>query len=186
MSHHDPYSIARALALDPSHFMSYYNLGYLYQDMAKLNRSIECFENAIRLQPTDIDSYINLALVLMQSGAIERAVQSYRDVLCIDSTCVMAHYNLGNVYQAAKQYTLAIECFTTVVTLDITHADAWFNRAIAYQDRSMLAYENKVQDLKEALYSYQQVVRLSKIKEAIVAAEQVEEMIRKELTQTIM
>ena len=48
------------VALKPDHFISWSNMGYLYQKKDLWDESIHSFEEAARISPDDVDTHINL------------------------------------------------------------------------------------------------------------------------------
>ena len=50
----------RTISLKADHHMSWYNLGYLYQEKRLWDESVRCFEEAARISPHDVDTQINL------------------------------------------------------------------------------------------------------------------------------
>jgi len=128
--------LQRIIALDPSQYAAYYNMGYIYYEQNLPESALVYFLKASELCPSDADIWVYLALVYRDLGRLENSINANLEALKIDPSSVMAYYNLGSTYQELHLYEQAKECYSKAVFLNPLHADALFNLGVISQQQN--------------------------------------------------
>ncbi len=76
------------------------NLGKLYHDDGKLDKSEGHYRAAMECAPRDAAPYFNLGVLLEDLKRPQDAARCYQDALDRDPDFADAHYNLGLVFEA--------------------------------------------------------------------------------------
>jgi tetratricopeptide (TPR) repeat protein len=71
----------RALIVDPSSAISYYNRGLVHRAVGNVHSAIKDFEHSLELQPWDIQSYYNRAVLHTEIRDFNSAISDYNNVL---------------------------------------------------------------------------------------------------------
>ena len=90
----------RALELDPTMSDAHLNLGKLYHDAGKLEKSEAHYRAAVKYAPDDPAPYFNLGVLLEDLQQPSEAAKYYQEALERDSAFADAHYNLGLVLES--------------------------------------------------------------------------------------
>ena len=90
----------RALELDPKMSDAHLNLGKLYHDNGKLDKSEGHYRAAMECAPRDAAPYFNLGVLLEDLKKPQDAARCYQDALDRDPDFADAHYNLGLVLES--------------------------------------------------------------------------------------
>ena len=64
---------SEALALDPSHPQSWYNLGVVKQDLGDPEGAIACYSQAVTHDPTFVNAWSNIGWTMLEMGQIDHA-----------------------------------------------------------------------------------------------------------------
>jgi tetratricopeptide (TPR) repeat protein/O-antigen ligase len=90
----------KAVELEPTIALHWYNLGNGYRALGQQSKAIESYLKALQLDQGHIDSYNNLGLAYLDEGRTTDAIAAYAKAIELDSTHAIVNYNLGNAYLA--------------------------------------------------------------------------------------
>lgn len=82
--------------LPPEAALSFFHLGNIYKEMARLDEAIKCYSVAAMLNPTLVEAYSNLGNACKDTGRMEAAITNYRAALMLkpdlpEALCNLAH-----------------------------------------------------------------------------------------------
>ncbi len=138
------------IALNPSFFWSYHNLGDVWTQLQQWDEAALMYRRAIQIDPNFFWSYHNLGDVLSQLEQWDEAVLMYRHAIQIDPNFFWSYHNLGNVLSQLQQWDEAIAAYFNAIELDGNAALIYKKLAIALTERGNLA---------ESIQYYRQVIR---------------------------
>ncbi len=119
--------LEKSLALKPDFPEAWYNLGYIFHAIGRLDQAQLAYANACRHRPGFTEALVNRAVVLMELGDHAAAQQCFGRALAIDPFRADAHYNLGNLCLAKGRHREAAQHFMRAATIDPLHFRAWGN-----------------------------------------------------------
>jgi tetratricopeptide (TPR) repeat protein len=115
----------RAIALDPSFFNAYYNLGLAALESKDLPLALATDEEAVALNPDSVDARYNFALALRDAHYYIDAAFELREILGRSPDDVRVHLALGNLYaQYLDEPKLAQQHYARVLELNPNHREA--------------------------------------------------------------
>ncbi|MEO9190325.1 MAG: tetratricopeptide repeat protein [Acetobacteraceae bacterium] len=97
-------SLARAVALDPSHARAWLNLGNACADLDRLEEAERYIRTAIRLAPTLPEAPASLGFVLTSLGRLEEARAACEAAIAQAPDFAQAHWNLATTALLAGDY----------------------------------------------------------------------------------
>lgn len=139
----------RLLGYFPDAAVLYYNLGLVYYEQRKYEKSRDSFARAAEINPEDMDILFNLGLSKKKTGDIAGAIISYKSILDTDPKSIDTLYNLAGCYKDSEQYLDAINIYLELLKCVPDHLSANNNLAFVYQ----LTGENE-----RAVYYYKKVL----------------------------
>lgn len=103
----------KATELRADYSEAYNNLGTVYLILAKWDRAINCFRNALRntIYATPHFAHNNLGLAYHEKGEFKKAVESYLKAIQFQPSFSRAFHNLGVTYEAMNEWDEAIEAY---------------------------------------------------------------------------
>jgi tetratricopeptide (TPR) repeat protein len=134
------------LAVRSDSSIAHYNLGRIYEDEGKLDKSIEYYRRAVLINPAYPEAHYNLARLLAREGMREEAIDHYRQVLRIRPNDADTHNNLGLLLWLKGQLDASLAELRAAVQIDPNYAKAFFNMGRIYAsegdfDNAVLHYE---------------------------------------------
>ena len=140
-----------AAKIDPTDAVTHYNLGFMAQELGKLDDARIRYENAITLKPSYADAHNNLGSIYQEEGRLDDAESSYKQAIVYKPQDVEAHYNLGNTLQELGK---------------LNEAEALYNKAIGLRPDYYRAFNNlgntlaKLGKVDEANANYKRAIAL--------------------------
>mmetsp|Transcript_28759 Transcript_28759/g.46911 ORF Transcript_28759/g.46911 Transcript_28759/m.46911 type:complete len:99 (+) Transcript_28759:709-1005(+) len=80
----------RAIRVDSTCVMAYYNLGNALHDCGRLDEAIEYFQRAVELDNTYVDAHFNLGIAYQEYNDFKNALKCYDTCASLDPTFVEA------------------------------------------------------------------------------------------------
>lgn len=116
----------------PKFPLLHYNLGLLYFQIDKFNKSLDHFYMAADLDPEDIDTLFNLALCQKKNKDVPGAISTLERILLIDPDDVESLFCLGGCYRDQYDNNKAINCYHRILALKPAYMPAVSNLAYVY------------------------------------------------------
>ena len=134
-----------AVAVEPTHSQSWFNLGHALKARDQLHAAEAAFAAAVRSDPRFFKARFMRAHVLSLLGRSLEAVSEYHETLRYSPTYVKAHYNLGSHHLKEGEFEGAVKRFRRVLHLDPNYDRAHHALGQAY------AAMGRFTDAREAL-----------------------------------
>ena len=113
---------------------AYNNLGLLYIEQKKIDKSIDCFNNAIKINSNNPFLLNNLGNALAQKNLFNEALKIFEKALIIDEKFFLAHNNIGIIKNKLKKYDEAIKSLEKSIKIQENFDDTYINLGITYFD----------------------------------------------------
>ena len=107
----------RAIALNPSYYQAYNNMGALLGKMSLFARAIEYFNKAIALSPDYTDAYYNRGITYVAIEQFGRALEDLNKAILLNPDDATAYVERGNLHLRMGNRGLAIADFQTACDL---------------------------------------------------------------------
>jgi tetratricopeptide (TPR) repeat protein len=88
----------KAIAIDPSYTLTYYNLGIAYASIGQTERAMDNYELALMADPNYADARYNYALLLQSQGFTDDAIAQYKKILAANPNDASTHLSLAGLY----------------------------------------------------------------------------------------
>ncbi len=105
----------KALALDPEHYWSLFQLGACYMGLGKNAEAVEALGACVAVRPQAPWSYGARALALSRLGQYDDAEADLKKAMELDPEALTARLNRGAVYLEQKKYDLALADLNAVL-----------------------------------------------------------------------
>lgn len=126
----------RALELDSSRAIDYYNLALVEEKLGDIHQSIQFYQQAITLDPKFIDAYNNLANLLSKFSELEQAESIYRQAIAANPEHFGSYLNLGNLLMSRHQIEDAIQFYRKALRLNSKNSDVFYNLGVAFDAKN--------------------------------------------------
>lgn len=124
----------QALKAQPDFAEAWFNLGYIYQCLDRLEHARQAYEQACRCKPDLAPAFVNRGVVLSDLGHKEKAETCFNKALEIEPGRADAHYNLGNLYLEQGHHEHAVAHFIKALETDDRHFRACGNLGRTYHE----------------------------------------------------
>lgn len=110
------------IALNPSHGMSYYNRGSIYNNQEQFEKAIHDFNDAITLMPDYSNAYNNRGLAYDRLGRYEEALSDFNYAIELEPSAII-YYNRASLQYEKQNYTEAKNDYSKYLELDPDNKD---------------------------------------------------------------
>jgi Tfp pilus assembly protein PilF len=147
--------IAKALKLNQSSDVSFYNYGLISKHLNKPDRAIEQFTKALALNPNAPETWNNRGTIFSDLKQYEAAVGDFDRAIALNPAYVEAYANKGKALTELRRYDEALAAYDKALSLKPGLAAAWLGRGNVFADRKRpedaLAAYDKALSLKPDL-----------------------------------
>ncbi len=119
--------IGKAIEIDPTKGIYYYNLGEALQVLGRLDEAVVAYRLALQRDPTDAEALNNLGRALQTLGNLDEAIICYRRSLELRPNDIETLNNMGGLLQTRGDFTAAIACYETVIQLRPSYVEVYCN-----------------------------------------------------------
>ncbi|HJW42676.1 MAG TPA: tetratricopeptide repeat protein [Rhizomicrobium sp.] len=105
--------------------VAYYNRGYTYQDMKKLDLALADYTQAIALRPDYADAYGNRSVVYTDTEQYQNAIDDCNRAMAARPDHPSDYYNRGRTYKLMGDYRHAIADEDTAIRLNPQYSDSY-------------------------------------------------------------
>ncbi len=129
--------IARAVKLDQSSDVSFYNYGLILKHLGKPKQAVAQFTQALRLNQAVADTWNNRGTALNDIGNYKDAIADFDKASALNPNDPAVYVNKGRSFGALQRYDEALAAYDKALTLDPRLAEAWLGRGtvLAQVDR---------------------------------------------------
>jgi tetratricopeptide (TPR) repeat protein len=124
----------RAIIIDSTNYLLWYNLGITYRDSGELERAKEALEHAYMLSEDDEEVIETLAQACFSLEQFDEAYDYYNEGLDINCDNARCWNNLGVLYFNWSNFLEACDAFEHAVTISPFYYDALFNLRDTYKE----------------------------------------------------
>ncbi|OYE00044.1 hypothetical protein CDG79_37360 [Nostoc sp. 'Peltigera membranacea cyanobiont' 232] len=107
----------KAIKLDPSDAIAYYNLGNVLIDQKKLDGAVAAYQKAIEIDPNFTTAYNNLGSILSDQKKFDAAVAVFQKAIQIDPNDAIVYANLGITLDDQNKSDAAIAAYEKALKL---------------------------------------------------------------------
>jgi len=138
--------IARAVKLNRSSDVSFYNYGLILKRLGKLEQALEQFNSALRLNGTVFETWNNRGTVFNEMQQYERALADFEKAISLNPRYAEAHCNKGRALSRLRRHDDAIAAYDEALALNSAMMEGWLGRGNACAeakryDEAIAAYQ---------------------------------------------
>jgi tetratricopeptide (TPR) repeat protein len=100
-----------AVAADPRHAVTFYDLGYAQQKAGRPEAAIAAYRAALDRNPKHAYAHYNLGYLLQQRGSLGAAIANYREAAVLDQDNPYVFYNWGEILDRQGDVQGAIDLY---------------------------------------------------------------------------
>lgn len=139
--------IARALKLDQSSDVSFYNYGLILKNLGKPKQAIEQFTHALRLNQTVSDTWNNRGAARNDLGDFKRAIADFDKAIALNPDDPAAYANKTRPLAALQRHEEALADCDKALAIDPRLTKAWLGRGnvlslLNRYDEAFAAYQH--------------------------------------------
>lgn len=97
-----------AYKLDSKNIMLLFDIGYCYEKLGQINKSIEFYIQYIDKEPFSENAWYNLGILYNKFEKFPEAIEAYEYALAINPNFSVAYFNLANAYSNYEDFHNAI------------------------------------------------------------------------------
>ncbi len=124
----------RALVVEQSNYLLWFNLGITYQEAGDLHRAKEAMLTANSISPNDQEVLESIALICFNLGQLEEAAEYCQDGLDLYPLNSHLWNTMGVLFFNQSEFSLAAEAFERAVSINPFYYDALFNLRDTYDE----------------------------------------------------
>ncbi|MDY6935213.1 MAG: tetratricopeptide repeat protein [Spirochaetota bacterium] len=121
--------------LDPDNYENYFELGLIFHNEGKIDKSISFFRKSISLNKEHAQSYFYLGQCHYRKEGYQDAKQMFVQAIKLDHAIYKAHYFLGLVLRALGDYEWAIKEFEIAEKDNDIKVRCFLAKGMCYLDR---------------------------------------------------
>jgi tetratricopeptide (TPR) repeat protein len=125
----------RAIELEPSNYLFYKILGYLYLNTGNNEIALESYIKSLEINPGSLSSLTVFAFALQATGQFDRALTEYKEIILKNPDNAFVYYNMGTIVRMLGDLDNAIEYYTKAISLDQNIALHYAGLGLAYLDK---------------------------------------------------
>jgi len=112
----------------------YFELGNIYEKLAKHEEAIGSYDKAIEIDPDNTDAWNNKGTILGELGRHDEALKCFDKILEIDPNCAYAWSNKGIALGKLGRYDEALECHDKAIEINPNYAGAWNGKGTVLEE----------------------------------------------------
>jgi predicted O-linked N-acetylglucosamine transferase (SPINDLY family) len=147
--------IAKAVALNRTSDVSFYNYGLISKELGKPRQAYEQFSAAIKLNPDVAETWNNRGTVCNDLKDYGAALADFDRAIGLNAAYAEAYTNKGKSLALLKRNDEALTCYDKALSLNPALAEAWLGRgnvsAALRRSRDALAAYDKALSIKPGL-----------------------------------
>jgi predicted O-linked N-acetylglucosamine transferase (SPINDLY family) len=120
--------IARAVKLNQSSDVSFYNYGLISKRLHKPHQALEQFSKALRLNQNVPETWNNRGTVFNDLREFEAAISDFDRAVALNAAYAEAYLNKGTALGELKRYEEALAAYDRALALKPDLAEAWLGR----------------------------------------------------------
>ncbi|MET3107215.1 tetratricopeptide (TPR) repeat protein [Oxalobacteraceae bacterium GrIS 2.11] len=143
--------LSKAIIVNSSHALTYYNRGIAFKELNRLEDAIADYDKAIRLKPDFGEASYNCANALHELKRLDEALACFDKAIQIKPGVAKVYGNRGNVLKDLKRFNEALTNYDEGISIDPEFGEAYYNRGNVLHE---------LRRLNEALASYSKAIAI--------------------------
>lgn len=144
----------RAIVVEQSNYLLWFNLGVTYRDAGNLQSAKECLLKAYEIAPADRDVLETLSIICFSMEQNDEALDYCTEGLYLFPTDANLWNTMGVVHFNRMQFADAAEAFERALTINPYYYDALFNLRDTYDELGNTIGKNEcIQKMKSLKHS---------------------------------
>ncbi|XP_072135606.1 uncharacterized protein ttc6 [Mobula birostris] len=139
----------RAIALNPSYSLAYFNAANLYLYNSQFQQAHNHYTKAIDLQPRDESALLNRAICCVMLRHVKEALEDFEQAINLSPYSAHIYFNRANLYATLKQYQEAEKDYSQA--LQLKPGDALFYKLRADVRGHLGLIDHAITDYKIAI-----------------------------------
>ncbi|MDX9854340.1 MAG: tetratricopeptide repeat protein [Tenuifilaceae bacterium] len=141
--------LVKAFAIEPDNLFVLFDLGFCYERMNDLDRSIFFYNRYLDINPFAASVWYNIAIVHTKKGHFDKALDAYDFCLAIDPEYESALHNKANTLATLERFPEALEAFQELVQYEKENVRVWCSLGECYEkqeifDKAMECYRKAI------------------------------------------
>ena len=108
----------------PLGYVSYYNIGYLYEKKGMFDEAVFYYEEALKIKPDFTEAITNLGNIYEKKGDFDMALAQYKKALILNPSFAQGYFNIGAVLGNQGNLAQAREYFKKALEIDPRYINA--------------------------------------------------------------
>lgn len=117
----------------PSNTAVLYEMGFCYNKLNKLDKSIQFYIKYLDIEPYSDNVWYNLGIIYNKNGDFAKSIEAYDFALAINDQNAFAHFNKGNILANLERYKEAIDSYLEYMKIDEESSEALTYIAECYE-----------------------------------------------------
>ncbi|MBD3583360.1 tetratricopeptide repeat protein [Flavobacterium selenitireducens] len=133
---------AKAIAINPNAFQSFFSRGMLYEKRNQLDLAIADYATCVKLNSKEYKAHFNLAFARSLADDKKGAITGYTACIGLEPMNGQAYINRGYLYFQLGLFKEAVSDFDRALTIDPNDGDLYLSRALCKEklkDKTALA-----------------------------------------------
>ena len=140
------------------------NLGLVYLNLNKLEKSIDCFKKAISLNKDYVIAYTNLGMAYVSLKKIPEAKENYNKAIKIDPNNLSANFNLANLLKRLSDHKNSEIYYKKTIEINPSYLPAYNNIMDLYDKSNQSDKLGDLINTAEKIFKNNQVIKSFKAK----------------------
>ena len=126
--------IAKAISLNQSSDISFYNYGLISKHLNKPRQALENFSKALGLNPNVAETWNNRGTVFNDLKEFDQAISDFDKAIALNSVYAEAYTNKGKSLTLLKRYDEALAAYDKALSIKPDLTEAWLGRGSIFTD----------------------------------------------------
>ena len=146
--------LEKAIKVEPSFYMAYYQLGKIYIDKKNIEKAEYMLKKVVEINPNFLPVYLDLGVLYLETRQSNSAINAFEKIIELDPNNFDAHYNLGNLYAEIGELNRAKKEFENAAIIIPDNEDVLKN--LTDINKILTPPKEKVDNLDKASDTIQQ------------------------------
>ena len=135
------------------------NLGLVYLNLNKLEKSIDCFKKAISLNKDYVIAYTNLGMAYITLKKVPEAKANYNKAIEIDPNNILANFNLANLFKRLSDHKNSEIYYKKTIEINPNYLPAYNNIMDLYDKSNQSDKLGDLINTAEKIFKNNQVIK---------------------------
>ena len=138
----------KAIEIDPTNFVPYDGLGFIFALQKKFQEAEEKFDTALKINPDYVPTLYKLGKIFLIRQENDKAKDTYQKAVNVEPTYYPAHHGLGIIYSQEENLNKAVEHLQHAVSLNPKYGPSRYRLGSIYLQQQ--EYSKAIEELNKA------------------------------------